>query len=167
MLFNEIYERTAYAIQNNEAEKLIFGYGDYAVMNPGFPMPIPTLFTAVCQKGLYPYYAKLDEAEQAAMKEKIICAIRSLMASDNEVHVWWALSSLYVQKMFESDNKISPYTIADELIREISPYLIKNKEKLMNSDAYIGANYDDGGLWGDVMRHYMLFKKYYDIDIFG
>lgn len=159
MQFNEIFEKTKYAFENDEVFELLMGEKGYAYQEPMVPVSIPTHNDVIFNRGIYPYYNTSSNQEKQIIVEKIFSVLQEMMESDNPVCVWWALAIIFGQKLNEIHYKKSPFTLPDQLLDDIKPYLIKHKENLIKTDAYGGQGYSLG-LWGDVLRYNSLFNKY-------
>ena len=166
MQFNEIYEKTKYAFEHDEVFELLMGQKGYEYQAPMVPASVPTHDEYIFEKGIYPYYKAATDVEKTEIYSKIKNALRCMINSENEVVVWWALSLLYGQKLSEDKYKDSPFSISAELLNEIKPSLMKQKEKLQKSKQYEGGCYSEG-LWGDVLRYNTLLLRDFNFVLLG
>lgn len=162
MLFAQIYERTKYAFENDEVYELLMGQKGYEYQAPKYPAWIPTCDEFVFRDGIYPLYRELNPKAQMEMTAKLAQALQKMMRSENTVEVWWALSILYGQKLSETKYKDSPFFIADNLLKEIVPFLLAKKDALKQAHVYMGAGIENG-LWEDVLRYDMLLSQKFGI----
>lgn len=164
MLFTEIFEKTKYAFEHDEVYELLMGRNDYVYqVERWYPVAIPTCIEFIFSDGIFPLYRQLAPDDQTVMLDKFISVLREMMRSVDEIDVWWATSLLYGQKMYEEE-KISPFIIADNLLREIIPFLLINQEKLKQAKVYLGTRAKDG-LWGDVLRYNLLLSRHYGVTL--
>ena len=107
MQFNEIFEKTKYAFENDEVFELLMGEKGYAYQEPMVPVSIPTHNDVIFNRGIYPYYNTSSNQEKQIIVEKIFSVLQEMMESDNPVCVWWALAIIFGQKLNEIHYKKS------------------------------------------------------------
>ena len=166
MQFNEIYEKTKYAFENDEVFDLLTGQKGYAFQAPRYVADVPTCDEFVFRDGIYPYYKTLSEEEKYEFLSKLNAAFDKMIVSDDEVTVWWVLSLLQGQKDQEAYFKRAPFEVADLFWNKIRDVLILKKAALAANISYLGAGHSDG-LWGEVRRISFLLNKDYGICILG
>ena len=166
MQFNEIYEKTKYAFENNEVFELLTGQKGYEYQAPRYVADVPTCDEFVFNNGIYPYYKTLTENEKRTFINKLAVAFEKMIQSNDEVDVWWALSLLQGQKDREAYFKRAPYMFADQFWSKIRVALATNKTALSLNKSYMGGGHADG-LWGEVRRISFLLSKDYGIDLLG
>lgn len=164
MTFAQIFEKTKYAFDHDEVYELLIGKGDYVYNAPMYPVSIPTCDEFIFSQGIYPLYRQLSTEAQNAMTDMLTSALRKMMRADDEVDVWWALALLYGQKLSEAQFKDSPFCIADNLLKEFAPFLLRKREKLKQAHVYMCAQLKDG-LWEDVLRYDMLLSQKFGIKL--
>lgn len=156
MNFVEIFEKTKYAFEHDEVYELLTGKKDYMYQAPRYPVSIPTCNEFIFRDGIYPYYRQLSPEERETMLAKFVSALRRMMREE-AVWVWWALALLYGQKLSEAKYKNAPFFVADNLLKEIAPFLLANQEELKHTHDFEGAGLEDG-LWKDVLRYNWLLS---------
>lgn len=164
MQFNEIYEKTKYAFEHDEVFELLMGENGYAYQAPMAPVSIPTHIDGIFDRGIYQYYNNSSSQEKQIIVEKIISALKEMMASDNPIKVWWALAIVFCQKLNEKKYKNSPFIFADSVDDNLRCALWSNKEKLKKCTLYAGSSSAEG-LWSDVLRYESLCQKYFSSNI--
>lgn len=164
MTFAQIFEKTKYAFDHDEVCELLSGKGDYVYNAPMYPVSIPTCDEFIFSQGIYPLYRQLSTDAQKTMTDKLASALRKMMRADDVVDVWWALALLYGQKLSEAQFKDSPFYIADNLLKEIPPFLLEKQGKLKQAHVYMCAQLKDG-LWEDVLRYDTLLLQKFGIKL--
>lgn len=164
MQYEEIYEKTVQAFQQDEVYELLTGKKGYSYQAPRFPVSIPTYEESVFDIGICPYYQNSSPAMQPEILEKLRGGIRKAMRSEDPAMVWWALLLLFGQKEREAAAKPAPFRIADALLRELAPILPAREEDLRRCKDFGGA-YMSEGLWTDVKRLDRLLYKYHQIHV--
>jgi len=166
MQFNEIYEKTKYAFENDEVFELLIGAKGYSYQAPRYVADVPTCDEFVFRDGIYPYYKSLSEENKRKFLKNLANAFDKMIISDNAVNIWWALSLLQGQKDQEAYFKRAPFKITDEFWNKISSAIIKNSNTLSTNYSYMGGGHSDG-LWGEVRRIAFLLNKDYGISLLG
>lgn len=164
MQFNEIFEKTKYAFENEEVYELLVGKNEYSYQDRQISASVPTMITFVFEDGVFPYYKGANDVARANILHKLTEAIQKLLASKDEVEVWWALFTLKSLKNAEARFFTSPFILADCFWKDVRVALLQNKEKLCTNKTYFGGDYADG-LFGDVRRINRILVSDFGIDV--
>jgi len=162
MQFNEIYERTKYAFENNEVKDLLEGKNGYMYQAPRYPVSIPTCIEYIFDNGIYPLY---KNTRNEVILDNLSNAIEEMINSDNPITLWWVTSILYLMKINESDDDYknnTPFRLTDKYWEQLSARLILKKTDLSIETKFGGSAYSNG-LWGDIERINGLLIKYFHI----
>ena len=164
MKFDEIFEKTKYAFENDEVYELLTGKKGYSYQNNFVSASVPTMFNYVFEDGIFPYFKRATPLEQRRIIASLSSTFSKLIDSTDEVEVWWAFMILKSQKNAEERSLLSPFKIADLFWSSLHFSIIKNKEKLSLNRTYFGSDYSNG-LYGDVERINQILLEDFGIDV--
>ena len=159
MKWEEIYEKTKYAFQNDEMMDLLTGREYYYLPVYGASVPVPTDWTSVISEGIFKLYKEEQNARLIEDYEKTI----STLINGNSLEIWMAANIIVYHLQCEADNKAS-FKVNKDLVSALSKAVNDNKDALAEDKSFQG-NGNKYGLLDDILRLNRILHEDCNIDI--
>lgn len=146
MKWEETFEQTKHAFQNDEMYDLLTGKENYHLPVYGAPVSVPTDWTSVLSEGIFKLYK--DTKDERLIKD-YESAVHKLITG-KPLEVWMAANIVAYHLQCESGNKAA-FEIDKKIIDELSDAVRQNRDELSSDKSYQGSG-NEYGLLDDILR---------------